>query len=865
MTRLLSLFVTAACLLQAQDPAAEFFEMKVRPLLAKNCFACHTQSKMGGLSLTSREEVLKGGNSGPAIKAGDPDQSLLIQAIRQTHEKLKMPPAGKLADAEIELLAKWVKDGAAWPEHKAAPKPEGYKITAEQRAWWSFQPVRKPAPPAVKDAAWPKTDIDRFLLAAMETKGVKPVAPADRRTLLRRVSYDLTGLPPTQDEVRDFIADKSPDAYAKVVDRLLVSKRYGERWGRHWLDVARYADEKYSSTEDAPYPNAWRYRDWVIQAFNEDMPYDKFLKAQIAGDTFDPAHKDRYVAGLGFFSLSPEQQDDRVDALGRGLLGLTVACAQCHDHKFDPIPTKDYYSILSIFRNTKLDSYPLVPPATVEDYNKRKEAADAQKKKLDEYLDQQASQLAEILAAQSSRYLAALRDNKTDPALDTETLERLKTYLAQEKLEHPFLKDWKNPAFDLIAFQSKLVAVYAAKKNVDRENLIALGGKTDDRSVRVVEVKSLPRDDYFLWRDFYQSTKVGKADSGVFYYKDSKLDRWLSPAFLAHANDLRAEQDRLRKAVPEMYPFLQIVSDAGKLQTHRVEIKGNRENLGEEAPRRFLEVLCDGERIPFTKGSGRLELAEAIADEKNPLTARVMVNRVWMAHFGRGLVLSASNFGQLGEKPTNPALLDYLAARFMEQGWSLKSLHREIVSSAAYQLSARTAEPNMTKDPDNTLVWHWARRRLDVEPLRDTLLHLSGELDETIGGKPEKISEAASRRRTIYGSVSRRKLDGTLALFDFPNPVATTEQRIQTATPLQQLYFLNSEFIQSRAKALSARVAPLGDDDAARIRAAYRILFQREAAKEEIKLGLDYLKSPGATWPRYAQALLGSNELLFVN
>ncbi|HZO52575.1 MAG TPA: DUF1553 domain-containing protein, partial [Bryobacteraceae bacterium] len=510
-------------------------------------------------------------------------------------------------------------------------------------------------------------------------------------------------------------------------------------------------------------------------------------------------------------------------------------------------------------------SYPLVPPATVEDYNKRKEAADAQKKKLDEYLDQQASQLAEILAAQSSRYLAALRDNRTDPALDTETLERLKTYLAQEKLEHPFLKDWKNPSFDLIAFQSKLVAVYAAKKNVDRENMIALGGKTDDRSVRVVEVKSLPRDDYFLWRDFYQSTKVGKADSGVFYYKDAKLDRWLSPAFLAHANDLRAEQDRLRKAVPEMYPFLQIVSDAGKLQTHRVEIKGNRENLGEEAPRRFLEVLCDGERKPFTKGSGRLELAEAVADEKNPLTARVMVNRVWMAHFGRGLVLSASNFGQLGEKPTNPALLDYLAARFMEQGWSLKSLHREIVSSAAYQLSARTAEPNMTKDPDNTLVWHWARRRLDVEPLRDTLLHLSGELDETIGGKPEKISEAASRRRTIYGSVSRRKLDGTLALFDFPNPVATTEQRIQTATPLQQLYFLNSEFIQSRAKALSARVAPLGDDDAARIRAAYRILFQREAAKEEIKLGLDYLKSPGATWPRYAQALLGSNELLFVN
>ncbi|MEP7364455.1 MAG: PSD1 and planctomycete cytochrome C domain-containing protein [Acidobacteriota bacterium] len=866
MFRIFLAFTLAAFSASAEDAAAEFFEMKVRPVLAKNCFACHTQSKMGGLALTSRDDLLKGGKSGPAVKAGDPDQSLLIQAIRQTHDKLKMPPAGKLPDDDIEVLSQWVKAGAAWPEHKVAPKADGYHITAEQRAWWSFQPVHKPAPPSVKDAAWPKTDIDRFLLAAMESKGIKPVAPANRRTLIRRVAYDLTGLPPTADEVRDFVNDKSPNAYAKVVDRLLASPHYGERWGRHWLDVARYADEKYSSTADDPYPNAWRYRDWVIKAMNDDMPYDEFLKAQIAGDQLDPAHKDRYIAGLGFFALSPEQQDDRVDALSRGLLGLTVACAQCHDHKFDPIPTKDYYSLLSVFRNTKLDSYPLVPPATVEDFDKRKEAADTQKKKLDEYLDQQASQLAEILASQSARYLAAIRDDKPDASLDFETLDRLKTYLAQgEKIEHPFLKDWKNPTFDLAAFQAKLVAVYAGKKRIDRENMIALGGKTDDRSVRVVEVKTLERDDYFLWRDFFQSNKVGKADSGVFYYKDAKLDRWLSQTYLSFANDLRAEHDRLKKAVPEMYPFLQVVSDTEKLQTQRIEIKGNRENLGDEAPRRFLEILSDGDRKPFTKGAGRLELAEAIANPKNPLTARVMVNRMWMTHFGRGLVLSIGNFGQLGDKPTNPALLDYLAARLVEQGWSLKALHREIVSSAAYQLSARTAEPNMTEDPDNTLVWHWSRRRLDVEPLRDTLLSLSGDLDDNIGGKPAKISDPANHRRTVYGSVSRRKLDGTLSLFDFPNPVATSEVRIQTATPLQQLFFLNSEFIQARAKSLAARVTPLGDDDAARIRAAYRILFQREADKEEIKLGLDYLQSAGANWPRYAQALLASNELLFVN
>ncbi|MCC7234627.1 MAG: PSD1 domain-containing protein [Bryobacterales bacterium] len=857
-------FLVFASILSAGE-GDEFFEMKVRPLLAKNCLGCHAQTKMGGLSLTSREEALKGGKSGPAIKAGDPGQSLLIQAIRHTHGNLKMPPSGKMPEADIELLAHWVKDGAAWPSHKAEAKADGYRITAGQRAWWSFRPVKKPAPPAVKDKTWPKTGIDRFLLAAMDREGLKPVAEASRRTLLRRASFDLTGLPPTEAEVKAFTADKSPDAYDKVVDRLLASPRYGERWGRHWLDVARYADEKYSSTEDAPYPNAWRYRDWVIQAMNADMPYDRFLKAQIAGDLFDPQNKERYIGGLGFFSLSPEQQDDRVDALSRGLLGLTVACAQCHDHKFDPIPTKDYYSLLGVFRSTKLDTYPLAPAATVKEYDRRKAASDEQKKKLDEYLDGQASQLALILATRTARYLEAARGGAAGASLDAETLERLKTYLNQPKLEHPFLKDWKSAAFDDAAFQAKVAGVFEEKKRIDRENMIALGGKTDDTSVRVIEVKSLARDDFYLWRDFFQPSRVGKADSGVFYYKDAKLDRWLAPAYLGYANQLRAESERLKKAIPEMYPFYQTVSDVETPKDIRVEIKGNRDNLGEEAPRRFLSVLCDGEPPPFTKGSGRLELAEAIASSSNPLTARVMANRVWLEHFGRGLVGSPSNFGQLGEKPTNPELLDYLAARLMEQGWSLKALHREIVLSAAYRLSSQTAEPNMTKDPGNAMVWHWARRRLDAEPLRDTLLYVAGDLDETPGGKPEQIADASSRRRTVYGSVSRRKLDGTLALFDFPNPVATTEQRIQTATPLQQLFFLNSEFIQARAKALSARVSAAAPDDAGRIRAVYRVLFQREAARDEIQLGLKYLQTPGGTWPRYAQALLGSNELLFVN
>jgi hypothetical protein len=314
-----------------------------------------------------------------------------------------------------------------------------------------------------------------------------------------------------------------------------------------------------------------------------------------------------------------------------------------------------------------------------------------------------------------------------------------------------------------------------------------------------------------------------------------------------------------------MYPFVHTISDVKEPKNIRVEIRGSRDNPGDEVPRQFLAILTEGERKPFTKGSGRLELAEAIASPANPLTARVIVNRIWMLRFGRGLVTTPSNFGQLGEKPSHPELLDYLAARLVEQGWSLKALHREMMLSSAYQVSSEQMEPNVTVDPDNTLVWRWSRRRLDVEPLRDTLLYISGELDETVGGRPGKLTDVDFKRRTLYGSVSRRKLDGTLALFDFPNPVATAEQRIQTATPLQQLFFLNSEFVQTRATALAARIAPLGEDDAGRIGSAYRLLYQREASTEEIALGLEYLRSPGGSWPRYAQALLSSNELLFVN
>jgi hypothetical protein len=842
--RLLLSIVFAASAASPND----FFEMKVRPVLAKHCLSCHAGTKMGGLEMTSRESLLRGGNSGPAVQPGKPEESLLIQAVRQTHARIKMPPTGRLPESEIEDLVAWIREGAEWP-HREAPPPA---ISAEQRKWWSLQPVRKPAPPEVRKSAWATSPIDRFILAQLEAKNLRPAPPADRRTLLRRATYDLTGLPPTPEEVEAFAADRAPDAFARVIDRLLASPRYGERWGRYWLDIARYSDDKLNSTQDEPQPNVWRYRDWVIQALNDDMPYDAFVKAQIAGDFMEP--KERYLAGLGFFANSPQFQDDRVDALTRGFLGLTVACAQCHDHKFDPIPTRDYYSLLGVFENSKPGQFPLAPVEVVEEYDRRKKAADDQARSVREFEEQQATQLAEILAAQSARYVEAVRNKAAaDSSLDAETLERWTKYL-DGKQEHPFLRGWREPSFDVAGFERKLLEVIAEKKEIDRENLIRLGGKDDARTVRVVEVRSLERDKYVLWRE---------VAGGILYYKDDKVDRFLAPQWKAHLDRLRVERERRKKEVPEHYPFLMTLKDVEKPQNMRIRIKGNRENLGDEAPRQFLTALSNGHPKPFKKGSGRIELAEAIACAENPLTARVMVNRVWMYHFGRPLVGTPGNFGRLGEQPSHPELLDYLAARLVELDWSLKALHREIMLSRVYALSAKALEPNQTADPDNKLLWRANRRRLDAEPMRDTLLFVSGELDERRGGEALKLIDSNNLRRTVYGFVSRRKLDGTLALFDFPNPVATSDGRVLTATPLQQLFFLNSEFTRKRAEALARQLESAGDDRA-RIARAYELLFQRRPAETEVRTGLEYL-AQGGMWPLYAQALLSSNELLFID
>jgi mono/diheme cytochrome c family protein len=743
---------------------SDFFEKSVRPVLAANCQECHGATKhKAGLRLDSRAAILSGGDSGPAAVSGKPEESLLISAVRYNATP-RMPPKHRLSNAEIEALADWIKHGLSWPEAKVPVRvaaTEGRKITEKDREFWSFRPIANPPLPRVHDTSWPKRSLDFFVLGELETRGLHPVELADRLTLIRRATFDLIGLPPTVEEVEAFLHDGRPDAFARVVDRLLASPQYGERWGRHWLDVARYGEDQAHTFEARLYPCGYRYRDWVVQALNRDMPYDEFLREQIAGDLEEEPGRQERLAALGFFALGPvyygdrqkfDQLDDRIDTLSRGVLGLTVACARCHDHKFDPIPTRDYYALAGVFASTDYVDFPLGPPAEAEAYKKAVAAVAKQRKAIEQFIAMEKARAAK----------ATDKKNATAAAMSAETRKKLSA--------------------------------------------------------------------------------------------------------------LRAELEKLQKKVPAKYPVIHTLADDPHPRNLHVCLRGNPENLGVEAPRHFLSVLS-GESLQH--GSGRRELADTIASKDNPLTARVMVNRVWQHHFGKGLVRTPSNFGALGERPTHPQLLDHLSRRFIDGGWSIKGLHRAILLSATYQMSSRFDPADYEKDPDNRYYWRMNRRRLEVEPWRDALLAVSGRFDSTVGGPSVDLASASNRRRTLYAKVSRHELNSLLRLFDFPDPNLTCAERTTATVPLQQLFVLNSEFMVQNAKALAARLFNGPEkDDAARIRRAYQLLYGRPAAESEVRLGMGFLteqvrgRKNGTAlspWEEYAQALLSANEFLYVD
>jgi cytochrome c553 len=761
--------------LTADPGAAEFFEKEVRPLLVENCQKCHGGKKTeGGLSLRSRAAVLKGGERGPAVVPGKPTESLLIKAVNHAGE-LKMPLNGKLSPKEVEKLTLWVARGALWPDSAETTKSgTKYAVTEKQRRWWAFQPVRDRPVPAVTDRAWPRSDLDRFVIAELEKRTLRPSKAAEWSALLRRVTFDLTGLPPTPDEVETFLKDDSPDAFAKVVERLLASPAYGQRWARHWLDVVRYADY-HDGNPKARNPvceplEAWRYRDWVVQSFNRDLPFDRFIVHQIAGDLLPaPDGKEPYADGLiattflvnGAWDrgdadkekMVSDMVDDQIDTVGKAFMGLTLGCARCHDHKFDPLAQTDYYALAGIFYSTRmltelgtkggeitLQRRPLAPKEVVE---------------------KRATQLKKI--ADLSAKLAELDKQKPKP----------------------------------------------------------------------------PADD---------------------------------PA----RRELLEQRDRFQKDLLPEPPLALAVSEGGvpgglfpKIQDVPLHIRGSYSRLGPVVSRAMPAFFAREQQPRITSGSGRRELANWVASKDNPLTARVIVNRVWQWHFGTGLVRTPNNFGLLSEPPSHPELLDWLAMKFVEDGWSLKHLHRRILLSATYQQSSNASPEVFARDPENTWLGRFAPRRLEAEAIRDAMLFAAGGLNRALGGPA--THDLATTRRSLYVQTARWDRSNFAILFDAANPDAAVEKRDVSTVAPQALFLLNHDFVLSQAKQLADRVTrEEPTDETARLQRLFQLVFARPAAIDEMHVVGELLARPrtgGAetAWRDLAHVLLCSNEFVYLD
>ena len=790
------------------------FESSVRPLLLEHCTKCHGAGKQwAGLRLDSREAILKGGDSGPAAVPGDAESSLLIRAVRHEDENLQMPQDEKLTDAQIRLLTDWVNSGMTFP----AAGPANNRTRDPNH--WSFQPPAKVEVPQlvnVEFADRAHNEIDNFLLAKMESAGVMPSPQADRQTLIRRVTFDLTGLPPTSEEISTFLNDKSDDAYSKLVDRLLESPTYGERWGRHWLDVARYADSN-GLDENVAHGNAWRYRDYVVQSFNSDKPFNQFITEQIAGDllesTSDTEREQRLIA-TGFLSIGPKVLaevnmpkmrmdivDEQIDTVGRVFLGMTFGCARCHDHKFDPISAADYYGLAGIFKSTK----------TMDTYTK-----------------------------------------------------------VARWHEHPL----KNS--EAATMQAEYDAQLAAKKQAI-ETLVAAA----DAAVKA-SLKSDP----------------AAADSP----STESLEPQYPDDTKAALTKLREELAALEKAVPELPAAMGVVED--EITDVAIHVRGNPSKLGDVVTRHLPPVMLGPEMPTFVSDkSGRKELADWLTDARHPLTARVLVNRVWRWHFGRGLVKSTDNFGLLGEKPTHPELLDWLAQRFIEDQWSLKKLHRTILHAAVYQQSSLATAANMEKDPDNSFWTYFPVRRLSAEEIRDAMLFVSGQLDQSLGGSLLKVKNRGylfdhtsidttdynSRRRSLYLPVIRNNVYELFQLLDFPDPAVPTGDRATTTVAPQALMMMNSGFVMQAADDLSKRILSSSGDDRVRIEELYAIVLGRSPSSDEITESLTFLQetkmalaasaittqqatAPAAdtqdpqtqSWSVLCQVLLASSEFIYV-
>jgi hypothetical protein len=891
----------------------EFFETRIRPILVENCFQCHGDKKQkGGLRLDSRTGLLKGGDDGPVIVPGRPDDSRLIMAVRHQGD-LKMPPKQKLSPQAIDALAHWVKIGAPWPEAKTAGR-----IDAGDNAWkrhWAFQSLRSPLLPAVKNQSWPVTTIDRFVLAALEAKGLVPSTAAERHTLIRRATFDLLGLPPTPDEVGAFEADKSPEAFTRVVDRLLASPHYGERWGRHWLDVARYADTKgYVFFQDANFPWAYTYRDYVIRSFNEDLPYDRFILEQLAADQLvGPDAKDRrpltamglVTLGGRFMNNQHDILDDRIDVVTRGLLGLTVTCARCHDHKYDPIPSKDYYALYGVFASSVEPEVPPLfsPPPRTAAYEKYDKELKGREKKLVDFVQTKHTELVKSAHTRAGEYLLAAQALRNQPSteefmliadtndLNPSMIVRWKVYLeATRKRNDPVFRLWHGladlPEKELAAraaawiaankggaLNSLVVRAFVAKPPKNMKEVAQRYGEVLNKvdkewQSRLDAGRRTGKEPEFLAAPAMELLQVfygPEAPPRVPLSAYGDLGLLPDRASQARLQELRKALETWRTSGAGAPPRAMVLEDLPVPVQPRVFLRGNPNNLGPVVSRRFLSALAGTAGKPFRKGSGRLELAQAIASRDNPLTARVLVNRIWLNHFGAGLVRTPSDFGLRSEPPSHPDLLDHLAATFMDDGWSIKKLHRRIMLSRVYQQKSEDRPECQAVDPENRLLWKMNRQRLDFEAMRDALLAVSGRLDRTVGGP--SVGNLTVPRRTMYAHLDRLNVPGIYRTFDFPSPDATSPQRDTTTVPQQALYLMNNPFVLDCARGVLGQSEVLkGGDLQQKVSGVYDVLYGRAPSVVERDLAREFIGTGSdAAWQRYVQGLLLVNEFAYVD
>jgi cytochrome c553 len=1000
----IALIVPSVFAADKNNVGEKFFEEKVRPVLAEHCFSCHGPDKQkGGLKLDSKAAMIKGGDIGTSIIPGDPAASLMIKAMGYEGD-LKMPPKGKLNPRQIADLSAWVKMGAPWPSATTVEvKDTKLSTVVSGKDHWAFQPLRNPVPPEVKNKSWVRNPIDQFVLNKLEAKGLKPARTADKRTLVRRAYFDLLGMPPEPKEVEAFLKDDSSDAFAKLVDKLLASSHYGERWGRHWLDVARYADSN-GMDENLAYATAWRYRDWVIQAFNSDMPFDQFIRMQIAGDLLQPNNHDGMIA-TGFLMVGPKMLaeddpvkmhmdivDEQLDTISQSFMGLTMGCARCHDHKFDPISTKEYYSLAGIMKSTRtMETYSVVakwqerPLAGPMEVAQEKEHEELVKKAKQEIKKTEDKAFAEVVAKarlEADAYIKAAQEKnkfrdglgktrmKGDKQVEGSLLIEAESFVRGNVLKDVesygkgigvlvnagrlpnFVEyDLNIPAEGNYSFEIRYAAAESRPVRISLDGkpkgefaASVTGGWNADAQkweagflatlkkgkliVRIDRAGPFPHIDKFAllplpkgqsldaqvvstagllpgfidqWVAYLnKGVKIpeGEAFKQLLQSKDGpfarprNIDLVLPPNVIAALKPLRDNLAKLEKDKPKLPTAMAVSED--KPQDIKIHIRGNHLTLGTEAPRGFPSLIPIS-NVPKIdeKASGRLQFANWITQPDNPLTPRVAVNRLWTWHFGDGLVRTPDNFGRLGDQPTHQDLLDWLAQSFLQQGWSVKAMHKLIMNSATYQMSTEANAQAELIDSENRLFWHRQRQRLDAESFRDSLFVISDSLDRTSGGSllgmenRRYVTSTGSRgfegyntmKRSVYLPVIRSSGYEPFQAFDFPDPSVTMGRRAVTNIPAQSLLLMNGKLVHDQTRKMAEYLMKQSGDEAKKISMAYEILFSRNAQPSEVQRAIEFLnlyqsaaqaekvskdESLIMAWQGLCRSLLSTNEFVFV-